>query len=149
MAIGKASIVINRPLKEVCDYLDDPANSPEWEGNILESEKTSEGPTQVGTTYRGLASFLGRRLEWSSEVTEFELHSRIKQKVTVGPLLVERTYILEPVEGGTRFTVIMEGEPEGPPRGFFRLADPIVLRLLQRDMEADVARLKDILEAEG
>jgi len=145
MARAEASIVINRPVKEVCDYLDDPANSPEWEGNILENEKTSEGPTAVGTTYRGLASFLGRRLEWNSEVTEFEPYSRIKQKVTVGPLLVEQTYILEPVEGGTRFTVIMEGEP----RGFFRLADAIVVRMIQRDMEGDVARLKDILEAES
>ena len=145
MARAEASIVINRPVKEVCDYLDDPANSPEWEGNALEIEKTSEGPTAVGTTYRGLATFLGRRLELSSEVTEFEPYRLTKQKVTAGPLSIERTELLEPVEGGTRFTLIVEGEL----RGFFRLADAIVVRVMQRDMEGDVARLKDILEAEG
>jgi len=145
MARAEASVVINRPVKEVWDYLDDPANSPEWMGNMLENEQTSEGPTQLGTTYRGVVSFLGRRLEWSAEVTEFEPYGRIKRKVTTGPLVFEQTDILDPLEGGTRFTSIMEGELQG----FFRLADAIVVRIMQRDLGGDVARLKDILEAEG
>jgi len=137
-------MVINRPVKEVGDYLDDPQNSLEWESGVVESERTSEGPTGVGTTYRGVITFLGRRLEWTSEVTEFEPYRRTKQKITAGPLSLEQTFILEPVKGGTRLTIIGEGEP----RGVFRLADPIVVRMFQRDMEGNLARLKDILEAE-
>jgi len=145
MARAEASIVINRPVKEVGDYLDNTANSMEWESGVLESERTSEGPTQVGSTYRGVTTFLGRRLEWTSEVIEFERYRRIKSKAMVASIPLEETQILEPVEGGTKFTFIREGEP----RGFFRLADALVVRLMQRDMEGDVARLKDILEAEG
>jgi len=145
MARAEASIWINRPVKEVGDYLDDPANALEWQSGVLESEKMSEGPTAVGTTYRGVTVFLGRRLEWTSEVTEFEPYRRMKQKATVGPLSLEETHILEPVEGGTRYTFIREGEAQG----FFRLADAIVVRIMQRDMEGDVARLKDILEGGG
>jgi hypothetical protein len=145
MARAEASIVINRSAKEVGDYLNEPALAPEWQANMLETEKTSEGPTQLGTTYRGLITFLGRRLEFNAMVTEFEPYIRTKMKVNAGPLEAEVTELLEPVEGGTRFTYSMEVEP----RGFFRLADAIVMRMMQRDLEGDVARLKDILEANG
>jgi hypothetical protein len=145
MARAEASIVINRPVKEVGDYLDDPERHVEWGAGTLEYEKTSEGPTAVGSTYRGAMVFLGRRHEWTSEVVEFEPHKKTKQSITSGPLAVEETYILEPVEGGTRFTIVMEGEP----RGFFKLADPLVVRLLQRTMEGNLASLKEILEAQG
>lgn len=145
MARGEASIVINRPVEAVGDYLDDPGRQVEWQAGALENEKTSEGPTAVGTTYRGALVFLGRRLEWTSEVVELEPYKRIKQNITVGPLALEETYILEPVEGGTRFTIVNEGEP----RGFFKLADPLVVRLLQRTLEGNLASLKEILEAQG
>jgi len=145
MARAEASIMINRSVKDVWDYLDDPASSLDWESGLLEDEKTSEGPTQVGSTYRGVTVFLGRRLEWTSEIIELEPYRSVKFKAIVGSMPLEETRILEPVEGGTRFTFIREGEP----RGLFRLADALVVRLQQRDMEAMVARLKDILEAEG
>jgi hypothetical protein len=32
--------------------------------------------------------------------------------------------------------------------GFFRLAEPLVARVIRRQMEADMATLKDLLEAE-
>jgi hypothetical protein len=144
VAIVEASIVVNRPVEEVAGYLHDPASSVEWQAGLADKERTSAGPTAVGTTYRGTSSFLGRRLEWTSEVVEFEPHKRFMQKVTVGPLRLEETYILEPIEGGTRFTFIGEGEP----RWFFRLAYPLV-RVLQRNLEGDLARLKEILEAQG
>jgi len=33
--------------------------------------------------------------------------------------------------------------------GFFRLAEPIVIRIIQRDFETSLANLKDILEAKA
>jgi len=144
MARAEASIVINRPVEDVWEYVEDPANAPEWHSGVLESEKISQGPTGVGTTYRAVIMFLGRRLEGTLEVTEYELHKRVRTKMTMGPLSFEETRIFEPVEGGTRFTIIGEGEL----RGFFRFADPIVWRMAQRDMEGSLAQLKGMLEAE-
>ena len=143
MARVEVSIVINRPVEEVCAYLCDIRNSPEWQSHILEAEQTSEGPVGVGSTFRGVATFLGRRMEWTSEVTEFEPNRRSKEKSAVGPMPLEETFTFEPVEGGTRVTLIGEGEP----RGFFRLADPIVVRMFRRQVEANLANLKEILEA--
>ena len=144
MARAEASIVIKRPVKGVGDYLDDPANNPEWRASILEAEKTSVGPTGVGSTYRGVGSFLGRRLEWTSEVTEFEPYRINKQKIAWGPISLEETHIFEEVEGGTRFTIVAEAEP----RGFFRFADPVVVRMYQRELQRSLEQLKDILEAQ-
>jgi len=57
----------------------------------------------------------------------------------------EISFAFEPVEGGTRVTMISEGETGG----FFGLADSIVVRMGQRDVGADLAKLKDILEAQA
>ena len=35
---------------------------------------------------------------------------------------------------------------EGEPRGFFRLAEPVVPRVPQRQLQSDFETLKDILE---
>lgn len=145
MARVEASVVINRPAEEVSAYLNDIRNAPEWQSGLLEAEQTSEGPVGVGTTFRGVLLFLGRRLEWTSELTEYEPNRKWKEKIAAGRLSLEQSLTFEPVEGGTRVTLVGEGEP----RGFFRLADPIVVRMMQRDVEGNLARLKDILEAEG
>lgn len=143
MARAEASVVINRSLDEVFAYVDDIGNASQWQSYVLESEQTSEGPKGVGTTERGVMQFLGRRIEWTSEITEHELNRKIREKVTAGPMLVEHSITLEPVEDGTRLTLVAEGETGG----FFRLAEPIVVRMFQRDVEANLANLKDILEA--
>ena len=143
MARAEASVVINRPIDEVFAYVDDIGNASQWQSYVLESEQTSEGPKGVGTTERGLMQFLGRRIEWTAEITEYEPNSKIKDKVTAGPMSIEQTLTLEPVEGGTRLTLVAGGETGG----FFALAEGIVSRMFQRDLQANLAKLKDILEA--
>jgi uncharacterized membrane protein len=132
-------------VEEVFEFVTNPENDPKWESAILESERTSVGPMGVGTTEQGVAKLLGQRIEWTAEVTEYEPNRKVKYEVTGGPLSAEQTVTFEPVEGGTKFTLVVEVETGG----FFRLAEPIVTRMLQRDIETDVANLKDILEAEA
>jgi uncharacterized membrane protein len=145
MARMEASVVINRPVDEVGAYMVDVRNWPQWNTNMLEGEQTSEGPMGVGTTSRGVSQFLGRRMEWTSEVTEYEPNRKMGQKITSGPMSIKQSSTFEPVEGGTRFTMVSEGEFGG----FFRLAEPIVNRRMQRQMEGNLASLKDILEAQA
>ena len=146
MARAEASVVINRPVEEVFAFASNPENEPQWSTGILESKQTSAGAMGVGTTLQGVSHLLGRRIEWSSEVTEYERNRKIRYKASLPPpLSLEQTLIFEPVEGGTRVTIIAEGEAGG----FFRLAEPIVVRMYERQMEASVANLKDILEAEA
>lgn len=140
----EASVVINCPVDEVFSYLMDVSNWPEWAG-FPEAEQTSEGPVGVGTTFRGMSEFLGRRAEWTSEVTKYEPNRRFAQTITWGPMSIEQSSTLEPVEGGTKYTQVGEAETGG----FFRMADPLVNRMMQRQLEANLAKLKDILEAQA
>lgn len=140
----EASVVINRLVEEVFAYLSDVRNWSQWNPSFLEGEQTSEGPVGVGTTARGVSQFLGRRMEWTGEVTEYEPNRKVEEKITSGPMSMELSLTFEPVEGGTRLTFVGEGEIGG----LFRMADPIVKRMMQRQLEGNLTNLKDILEAQ-
>jgi uncharacterized membrane protein len=145
MARVEASVEINRPVEEVFAFGSNPENDTQWESGILEVEQTSDGPIGVGATLRGVDHFLGQRIEWASEVTEYQPHRRVDYTIAAGPLHLEQSCTFEPVEGGTRVTLVYEGEAEG----FFKLAEPIVVRMFQRQIEGNLANLKDILEGQA
>lgn len=144
MARFEASVVINRPIEEVFAYVIDIKNMPQWAG-FPEVEQTSEGPVGVGTTARGVSQFLGQRMEWTMEITEYEPNRKIKEKITSGPMSMEASVTFEPVEGGTRYTQVGEGEVAG----LFRMAAPVVNRMMQKQLEGNLANLKDILETQA
>jgi uncharacterized protein YndB with AHSA1/START domain len=142
MARVEASVVINRPVDEVFAYVIDVTNWPHWTG-FPEAEQTSEGPLGVGTTCRGVSEFMGRRDEWTSEVTAYEPSKRVEQKIIWGPMSMEQTLTFEALEGGTRYTQVGEGETGG----IFKVAAPIVNRTMRKQLEGSLAKLKEILEA--
>ena len=138
------TIVIERPIEEVFAFATDPENEPLWQSTSLETEQTSGGPVGVGTTFRNTSKFLGRRIESTYEVTENDPPHRQCMRITSGPIPGSGCYALEPTEdGSTRFTQTFEAEAGG----FFRLAEPLVGRAIRRQIEADMATLKDLLEA--
>ena len=139
------NVVIERPIEEVFAFVTDPNNDSLWQSRTLETEQTSEGAVDVGTTWRNISKFLGRRIDTTMEVTENEPPRRQCVRVTSGPIPGEGCYLFEPAEdgGSTRFTQNLEAEVGG----FFRLAEPLVARAIRRQFEADMATLKDVLEA--
>jgi len=145
MARIEASVVINRPLEEVFAFVGNIENNPQWQSSVLESRATSEGPIGVGTTYRYVSQLLGRRIETDGEITEYEPNRKYSFKSTSGPFPIEGGFTLEAAEGGTKVTLAAEAEVGG----FFKLAEPLVIRMMKRQFEADVGNLKDLLEAQA
>lgn len=138
------SVVIDRPVEEVFAFATDPNNDPLWQSTSLETQQTSEGPVDVGTTFHNTSKFLGRRIESTYEVTENEAPHRQCVRVTSGPIPGSGCYLFESADGGsTRFTQTFEAEVGG----FFRLAEPLVGRALRRQMQADMETLKDMLDS--
>jgi uncharacterized protein YndB with AHSA1/START domain len=135
------SLVIERPPAEVFAYTTDPANLPEWQSTALEAR--SEGPVQEGAHMTEVRKFLGRRMESEVEVTAFEPDRRFALEVVSGPVPFAFEQTLEPIDEGTRVSIVLEGEPGG----FFKLAEPLVERAVRRQIQADFEQLKDILEA--
>ena len=139
------SVVINRPVDQVFEFVANIENLPEWAGPVLEAKQTSVGPASVGTTQSQVGKFLGQRLEISLEVTEHEPNKKISAKSTSGPFPIEVHYTFEPVAEGTRMKMGRHVDP----RGFFKLAEPIIARMLKRQAETDISNLKDLLEAQA
>ncbi len=52
------SVVINRPIEQVFEYVTNIENAPKWKSRLLEVTRTSEGPVGVGTTTTHVGQFL-------------------------------------------------------------------------------------------
>ena len=135
------SIVINRTPDEVFAYATDPAHTPEWQSSALET--SVDGPVQAGASGKEVRKFLGRRMESTMKIEAFEPPRRFALQVTSGPVPFHVEQTVEPDGTGSRVSVTIEGEPGG----FFKLADPLVERAVRRELEGNLATLKDILEA--
>ena len=137
------SIFINRPPQEVFDYMSDPGNDTDWRDSAVSSEWTSEGPPGVGSTLRSVDKLLGRKMESTSEITAWDPPHRYGQKAVSGPVPFELTVKFEAKEKGTQLT--MSGNAE--PGGFFKLAEGLVRKQLEKQFDADLNGLKLALEA--
>jgi uncharacterized protein YndB with AHSA1/START domain len=140
----KSSIVINRPVEEVFSYMTDAKNLSNWMSELVEAEQTSGGSVGVGTKISAVANVLGRRAESIQEISKYELNSKFALKSASGPVESEDEFIFESVAGGTKVTRLTEGEMGG----FFRMAEPLVVRMLNRQFETNFANLKDLLEVQ-
>jgi uncharacterized protein YndB with AHSA1/START domain len=141
----ETNTVINRPVEAVWAYISDFETMPLWSTGTIETRLISEPPVRKGSTYVWVGQFLGRRMEVTSEVTEFEPNRAWAYKTISGPFASAARYSLEPLNGGTRVTISAEGDVSG----FFKLAEPVMAAMTKRQFEGALANLKDILEAQG
>jgi hypothetical protein len=136
-------IVIARPRADVAAYASDPANATEWYENIEAVEWRTPRPLAVGTRLAFVATFLGRRLEYTYEVRDLVPGERFVMSTAEGPFPMETTYTFEDASGGTRMTLRNRGEPAG----FARIGAPVMARAMRRANGQDLERLKTILES--
>jgi uncharacterized membrane protein len=136
-------IEIRRPRDQVSAFAADPANAPAWYKNIKAVEWQTSPPAEVGSRFRFRAEFLGRTLEYTYEVRELQLGSRLVMATAEGPFPMETTYTWEDVpDRATRMTLRNRGEPSG----FAAVTAPFMTRAIRRANEGDLRRLKELLE---
>jgi uncharacterized membrane protein len=146
MARAEHTVFVGRPPHEVFAFLTDLSKVPEWQSGSV-AVGSSDRPLGVGAKYVQVLQFLGKRIEATIEVTEFEPGRRFSIRTRTGPIPFEVRHDFEPADGGsaTQLHVELEGEPGR----FFKLAEPLVVRNAQRQMEGDFATLKELVEARG
>jgi hypothetical protein len=136
-------IGIRRPRDEVSAFATDPTNAMAWYKNIKEVAWETVPPVVVGSRVRFHARFLGRTLHYTYEVQEFEPGRRFVMATAQGPFPMETTYTWEDaVDGATKMTLRNRGEPSG----FAAVAGPVIKRAMHRANQADLRRLKALLE---
>ena len=137
-------IEIDRPRHEVATYAADPENATEWYENIERVEWKTDPSLGIGSRIAFVARFLGRRLAYTYEVTEFLLDERLAMRTADGPFPMETTYTWsETTSGGTRMTLRNSGRPSG----FSKFAAPMMATAMRRANRKDLERLKQILES--
>jgi uncharacterized protein YndB with AHSA1/START domain len=142
MASFEIPVEIDRPVEEVFQYFTDVARIPEWNSMVLEVTPSAH-PIHVGSTAKIRMRLLGRSIEATQEVLEYEPNRKVVVR-TPAPIAVTDTWLFEPMGAGrTRLTFHSVGEVSG----FFKLADPIVARVAKKQLTAQLETLKELLEA--
>lgn len=134
--------VINRPVEDVFAAVLDVDKSPVWTPGLLEVQRASEDPLEVGGTMVYVGTFLGRRFESPVTCTTLIENKQLTTTTTGGPYFLEVDQRLEPDGAGTKLTVHCKGESHG----FFKFAESMVVRLTQRQFDTGNSNLKALLE---
>ena len=144
MAIIEETVEIKCPSDKVFAYVADANNWPKWHLSMLDSKQTSPGKMGIGTTFGGTNKVMGRRMPWTSKVTEYEVNKIWCQNITSGSTQIKERVIFNPVERGTKFTQVYDMKVGG----FFKLFAPMVISTMRKEMKANHSKLKSILEAQ-
>ena len=136
-------VEIARPREEVAAFAADPSNATAWYKNIKAVEWETPPPLAVGSKLRFRAQFLGRTLEYTYEVREIDPARRLVMATAQGPFPMETTYVWDDAAPGrTKMTLRNAGEPSG----FAAVTAPVMTLAMRRANEADLRRLKALLE---
>lgn len=145
MVTIEASIDIQRPVEAVFAFVSDGRNNPQWQGASKEAQVTPDGPPTVGTRMKGVGSFLGVKLEPTAEITALEPNRSFSFKGTSGPLSIAGTFRFEAAGATTRLSSSFQVEPGG----LFKVAGPVFASQFKKQIDADLQRLKALLEAQA
>jgi uncharacterized protein YndB with AHSA1/START domain len=136
------TIIIDRQPAVVFAYLADFENLPRWNHAIHETRKISGGPVDIGSRYRQTRTLPTPSSE-TFEVTDFEPDRRVSIDGALGPFRGEVTYLVTAAVDGTALTNTMNLHLSGP----LRFAAPLASSRVQSAVAANLATLKQILEA--
>jgi uncharacterized protein YndB with AHSA1/START domain len=137
-------IDIHRPRDEVAAFATNPDNAPRWYQNIESAEWKTPAPLSVGSRVAFIARFLGRRLSYTYEVSEYVPGQRLVMRTREGPFHMETTYEFEATgDNRTRMTL----RNRGTPTGFGRLIAPFLAIAMRTANRKDLRLLKKLLEA--
>lgn len=143
MASFTVTTFIDRSPREVFDFATNPANAAQWQSGTESSKWSSEGPVGVGSTLHGVGRLLGRELVIDAEITEWNPPDLWGLKFSTGPMRVVNTNRFESKDGGTLLIQQFQGEVGG----FFKIAEGLAIKQVQKTIEADGKTLKKLLEA--
>lgn len=129
------------PIEEAFDYVADFSRTAEWDPGVDEARCLTRGGVRLGSRFRLVVCFLGRRIPFEYRITEFERPSRLVLRGGDSSLrsVDEITFVSRP--GGTRITY----EARLELGGIRRLADLPLDLLFQRIGRLAARGLRDRL----
>ncbi len=139
----ESTVIINRPVQDVWDFVSDCTNEPQWHTDCISARATSARPLQTGST-QAWAMTYAKGAEANLTVTALE-PGRLEQLETVSaPMNIKPTltYTFEAAGTGTKFTRAMDVRPTG----ITRLMEPLLRRMMTKNNAGYVRTLKQVLD---
>ena len=115
----------------------------EEEGDGADGDGGGEG---LGATGREVYTLLGREVETTWEITEYEPNHKVAYKSTSGPVEYEGIWTYEAVDGGTQITFAIHWELVDR-ENFDGMADRVWGRMHRQNNVGNLQALKKLLEA--
>jgi len=137
------STMINRPVRQVFDFMSTPENDFQWQYGTLASARISEGVSTIGTSFRSIGHLMGRRVQSTFEVTEYEQNKKFSFKSLSGPLQSHTSYTFEIDKGSTQINIAIQVNVIN----FFQVNQGVLEKKMKKQLKENLAMLKNILEA--
>ena len=115
-----------------------------WMTPVVESRQRPPGRIGVGTQYEHTVRFMGKRFTTRARAAECVPSRRLVFVSMDRRFDLEVTVTLEPVGAATRVHEVLRGDA----RGFFKVAEPVLARAVQRHLDGSLADLKDLVESQ-
>jgi len=141
------STEIDRPAADVFDYATDPTRFNQWQNGVVDGQMDHSGTPQVGAGCLTTRRIGGKNRSSTSTVTHIEPPRTWGVHGTDGPIRATVDVTVEPLtETRSRLTIAVDFEG----RGIGKILVPLLVRReAQKEMPANLARLKEHLETTG
>jgi hypothetical protein len=124
--------------EDTFDYLAHFSNVEEWDPGVVEAEPLGVGPAQVGSRYRVVTEFAGRRNDLVYEIVELDRPRRVRLVAEAPSFTSDDT--IEVAEAGGQVSVTYDADLRM--KGLFKLSEPVTRVIFNRV----AGRAKDGLE---
>ena len=135
------TLTINRPVKEVFDFVADPSNEPDWHFDVKEVLRPKNGGYELGETFQWVVKFGGSKT-YSVEITALEPNRLIEITAREGAVLPVLTHTFQPDGEGTRYTRRVRFET----KGLLRVMAPLMVSMNNPNTRW-AKNLKELLES--
>lgn len=140
--------VLPLPPEQVAAYAMDWRHDHEWTQGIRRAELTrpaADGGFGVGAEVTRTAYFLGRRIDYVLAVTGYDPPRVLEMRSVAGPMPMHVTYRFDPHPAGTLAGIRVRGDA----RPHYRLAGPVMARMVGRNLAKDLRDLETRLTRPG
>jgi len=140
----ETAVRIERTVDEVFDYVSDPRNFPRW-NSAVQAVSVTSGEGDPGSTYLMERELPGGRAENELEILDHDRPTEFAMRTTSGPTPFVYCYRFD--SDGPTTGVHLAAEVKLS--GIARALGPLGARLVKRGVDANLATLRQILEANG
>jgi uncharacterized protein YndB with AHSA1/START domain len=139
------SIELERPADAVFELIANLERMPEWIGSCVGTRVEDPGAIGLGTRFTATSKFMSSSFDFPFVITEYAPPRTLAMQAREGGrfMVVNRAEVT-PTAAGTRVTAIFTGDTAG----FYKLAEPVLVRGFRRSVRQNLIGLKRILEAE-